>query len=113
MNASQTATLDEAVSAQPNGIVLVFSRYQNGVEQNWGFESFFVPKYIVAAHADQGSYFSSNQMGRPWCKYIYISDTTLRGHADNTNDGDVAEALDFMNNQIEMFNRNQNNLSYY
>ena len=33
--------------------------------------------------------------------------------ADNTNDEDVAEALDFMNNQIEMFNRNQNNQSYY
>ena len=87
MNASQTATLSEAVSAQPNGIVLVFSRYQDGVEQNWGFESFFVPKHLVATHAAQGSYFSSNQLGRPWCKYIYISDTELRGNADNTISG--------------------------
>lgn len=88
MNASQTATLSEAVSAQPNGIVLVFSRYQDGVEQNWGFESFFVPKQLVATHPAQGSYFSSNQNGRPWSKYIYISDTTLKGNNDNTNDGE-------------------------
>lgn len=88
MNASQTATLSEAVSAQPNGIVLVFSRYQDGVAQNWGFESFFVPKYVVATHAAQGSYFSSNQQGRPWSKYIYISDTELKGNNDNTNDGE-------------------------
>lgn len=88
MNGSQTATLSEAVSAQPNGIVLVFSRYQDGVAQDWGFESFFVPKYVVATHAAQGSYFSSNQNGRPWSKYIYISDTTLKGNDDNTNDGE-------------------------
>lgn len=87
MNGSQTATLSEAVSAQPNGIVLVFSRYQDGAEQNWGFESFFVPKYIVATHPNQGSYFSSNQNGRPWSKYIYISDTELKGHNDNENNG--------------------------
>ena len=88
MNGSQTATLSEAVSAQPNGIVLVFSRYQDGVEQNWGFEHFFVPKYVVATHAAQGSYFSSNQNGRPWSKYIYISDTELKGNNDNTNNGE-------------------------
>ena len=88
MNGSQTATLSEAVSAQPNGIVLVFSRYQDGVAQDWGFEHYFVPKYVVATHAAQGSYFSSNQNGRPWSKYIYISDTTLKGNDDNTNDGE-------------------------
>lgn len=88
MNGSQTATLSEAVSAQPNGIVLVFSRYQDGVEQNWGFESFFVPKQLVATHPAQGSYFSSNQNGRPWSKYIYISDTELKGNNDNTNNAE-------------------------
>ena len=88
MNGSQTATLSEAVSTQPNGIVLVFSRYQDGVAQDWGFEHYFVPKYVVSAHAAQGSYFSSNQNGRPWSKYIYISDTELKGNNDNTNNGE-------------------------
>ena len=43
-------------------------------------------------------------------KEVTIYDSTKGGScSDNTNDGDVAEALDFMNKQIAMFNRNHNN----
>ena len=50
MTAGQTATLSEKVSEQPNGIVLVFSRYVDGVAENYDFNSFFVLKILIDSH---------------------------------------------------------------
>ena len=49
MNEYQTATLSESISSQNNGIVLVFSAYDNEA-QNYDFVTYFVPKYHVSAH---------------------------------------------------------------
>ena len=90
MNASQTATLSEAVSDQAHGIVLVFSSYSSGAGDNANFHSFFVPKAHVAAHPGKGSEFvmaSSNAPGSFRFKYLYISDTYITGNADNSWDG--------------------------
>lgn len=90
MNASQTATLSEAVSKQAHGIVLVFSSYSSGAGDNANFHSFFVPKAHVAAHPGKGSEFvmaSSNAPGSFRFKYLYISDTAITGNADNSWDG--------------------------
>ena len=85
MNASQTATLSQPVSAQPTGIVLVFSPYSEGTGQNWDWQRFFVSKAFVANRSAQGSVFllSNTYFDQFGAKYLYISDTNIRGHDNN------------------------------
>lgn len=99
MNADQTATLYEAVSAQPSGIVLVFSAYSGGAVDTQ-FHSFFVPKAIVVAHSGRGSEFvmaSSNTPGSFRFRYLYISDTCITGAADNSWDGTTSSGVKVTN----------------
>lgn len=87
MNGSQYAYLSGAISAQPHGIVLVFSEYDsnNSTIQDSGFHTFFIPKSMVSLHSGRGYTFP---LLLPWIrnaiKYIYIYDTYLMGHASNT-----------------------------
>lgn len=84
MNGTQTATLSEAVSAQPNGIVLVFSQYSSG-SQDAHFSEFFVPKGIVTAQPGVGHVFNVwlHNVWYTCTKYLYINDTIITGHTDN------------------------------
>ena len=87
MNASQSVDLtDTPISSQPHGIVLVWSIYENGSPQNWGFVEHFVPKEIVSLHGGGGHNFmmATTDFGSVACKYLYISDTTISGNANNT-----------------------------
>lgn len=86
MNSSQSVTLSEAISAQPNGIVLIWS-YYNGSAYNSNFIHTFVPKHFVTAHPNGGMWCSSLGTDYVMCKYVYINDTSIVGHADNTING--------------------------
>lgn len=82
--------LSEAISEQVSGIVLVFSRYADGQAQNYGFVSHFVSKEFVKAQMGIGQCFllcSSAKFGLMACKYLYINDATIAGHADNSASG--------------------------
>lgn len=86
MNSSQSVTLSEAISAQPNGIVLIWSYYSGGA-YNSNFIHTFVPKHFVTAHPKGGMWCSSLGTDYVMCKYVYINDTSIVGHADNTING--------------------------
>ena len=100
MQAAQTITLTEAVSKQANGIVLIFSAYESGSAADKNFNSFFVPKYLVANKAGYGSTFimAASKFGNIASKYLYIKDTTIEGHADNNATGTAASGITFTNN---------------
>ena len=83
LNASQTITLSEAVSAQPNGIVLVWS-YYNGEANNFNFSFFFVPKYQASAHSACGICCYNFNVDHHMIKYVYIYDTKITGYSYNT-----------------------------
>lgn len=92
MNGSQYAYLSEAISAQPHGIVLVFSEYDNnaGTANNSGFTDFFVSKKVVSSHNACGHYFPSLYAWNRNCiKYIYFWDTYLKGNSVNTSTATV------------------------
>lgn len=91
MSGSQTATLSAAVSAQPHGVVLLWSYYVDGANDNSNFIPFFVPKQFVSSHNGKGiSMFMTNgTMSVAASKYVYVSDTKLTGH---TNNDDAATA---------------------
>lgn len=89
MNASQSCTLSEAISAQPHGVILVFSRYDSSV-LNYGFNSCFVSKHTVTNHSALGHAFSmvnDASLFYTGAKYLYISDTTITGNATNALSG--------------------------
>ena len=97
MNSTTEITLSEPISSQMFGICLVFKR-----EGNYHYNSFFVPKALVQLESGAGQQFS---MTGEWiylsCKYLYITDTKIKGHTMNTTEkGDVGTTGFILNNNI-------------
>lgn len=100
MGANQTATLSEKVSEQPNGIVLVFSRYSSGTAQNYHFNHFFVHKAFVAAQPGVGSQFlmtTDGSLSVVASKYVYIHDGSIAGNANNEESGTATSGITYNN----------------
>lgn len=92
MNSSSRIALadDKRVSQQPNGIVLVFSRYSSSTYQNYHFQSFFISKEFVADANGYGNTFlltTDGSFGLMGAKYIYVNDDELVGNDINTTSG--------------------------
>lgn len=88
MTAGHKITLPEAISKQPSGIILVFSRYDSGpLEHN--YNSFFVHKAFVAAKPGVGSAFRMNTVNYSMVatKYLYINDESIAGNDSNDDEG--------------------------
>ena len=91
LNAGQTITLSEKITDQKSGVLVVFSRYDSNAVQNYGWQSIYIPKYIV----NQFPYVSGGTAGG-WVaqlinasgtitgsKYFYVSDTGITGVDSN------------------------------
>lgn len=101
MTDTQTGNLAEPIHSQPNGIVLVFSRYASGATQDNDFNSFFVPKALVAAKLGSSSTFimgAEPSLSYLTAKTLYINDTTIKGHASNQLSGTSATGIKYTNN---------------
>ena len=87
MSEAQTCTLNSAISSQANGIVLVWSEYNSteGSVVNANFNTCFVPKHFVSAQSGRGValFVISASLNGVASKYVYISDTTITGYANN------------------------------
>lgn len=84
MTADHEITLKEAISAQRNGIVLVFCAYDGTGDTNHSWQSFFVPKRLAALTTSEHTFvLSTGKFTYTGTKYLYINDTTIIGHADN------------------------------
>lgn len=91
MNASQTVNLKHSdnttakISEQPHGIVLVWSAYTSQGAQDYNFHCDFIPKSFVTL-SNGGGYtciMSAQKFGNIATKYIYVTNTQIKGHADN------------------------------
>lgn len=85
MTDTHTIQLAEPVSKQRTGIVLVFCRYSSSTVQNYHFSYHFVPKMAVAMHDGCGSVFYMGAVEGDYlaAKYLYISDSAIKGNAYN------------------------------
>lgn len=89
MKGTQTATLLEAISAQPHGVVLVWSYYEDGAgaDQYWNY--IFIPKWQATNNVGAGvSMFivgSPHSASHVTSKYVHINDTTIKGYSGNSN----------------------------
>jgi hypothetical protein len=105
MQDGQEISLNEAISKQPSGIVLVFSRYTPGAENpinNHNFSYHFVPKIMLNYLYSGGSTFnmSTNAQELFASKYLYFTDTSIKGHANNTASGTGANGIKYSNNMF-------------
>ena len=85
MGGSQSAQLASDISRQLTGVVFVWSQYLNeaAVDQNWRY--FFVPKKHVLSHGGDDVIMSDAYLG--FRKILYISNSSISGHADNDTSG--------------------------
>ena len=99
MTADHQADLSEPVSQQDNGIVLVFSTYQDGAPIDANFNHFFVPKKFVEIMGGFGSAFQMNTVNFSTicAKYLYIHDTYIKGNENNGLSGTATSGITFNN----------------
>lgn len=85
MHAAQSYTFLEPISKQKAGIVLVFSEYFDGKEQNQSFNCRFIPKKVILSHSGAGHSFfmTTSNLEYVATKYIYIFDNSISGHDNN------------------------------
>lgn len=100
MTEGHTATLAEAISAQRHGIVLVFSAYNGADDTNYSWQSFFVPKQLVALSTSGHTFtLGRGKFTYTGTKYLYINDTNITGHADNNLTG-TSNGIAYANNKF-------------
>lgn len=85
LNSNQTADLNEAISAQPHGIVLVFSSYNisAGTANNHNWHEFFIPKDLANNDASGGYNVLLTMGGKIYQKFLFIHDTQIAGYSTN------------------------------
>lgn len=103
MGGTHTILLEETVSSQQNGLILVWSFY-NGGAKNWGWNFTVIPKIFVTDNTDGGgmSTFMSEAatLGNVGVKYIYIRDDRIIGNDNNTKSGTGPSAIKYYNNRF-------------
>lgn len=85
MTGSQSLSFSQAVSAQPHGIVLVWSFYSDSTARNWSWNHHFIPKHHVLDHEGQGIQLGLvDADGYHMGKYVYLYDTKITGYSTNS-----------------------------
>lgn len=92
MHGTQTITLNETVSSQKHGIVLIWSAYSGGSAQNYDFNYIFISKMHIQLFPGSGiSMFLTNSDGSlVGTKYLYVGDSAITG---NDNNDDAAKTV--------------------
>jgi hypothetical protein len=103
MTGSDSITLNEAVSQQQSGIVLVFSRYISNTAQDYYYSCHFFPKQIltVVSSASATYLMSTSKLEAISAKYVKIADTAITGDAANNATG-TASGVTFNNGQFAL-----------
>ena len=88
--------LSQNISSQKHGIVLIFSFYENNTAQNWGWYSFYVPKFIPANHGGQANCFYMTWNNIPTIKMVYFDDNLIVGNAQNSSGNNTRFVLRYV-----------------
>ena len=104
MTSTHRIYLDEKVSEQLNGIILVWSTYANGAPQESSFQFTVIPKTILSDNPSGGgiSVILVNQavFGTMGAKYIYVRNSYIFGHDNNNKTGTGTSAIKYNNNNF-------------
>lgn len=99
MAANVTLTLAYNMSTCPSGIVLHWQAYANGETKDYDHVYTFIPKQhaVVSAGAGVVCQLASNSFAYVGTKYVYVGNSTITGHANNTATG-TANGITYANN---------------
>lgn len=101
MNGNQTVELSESVSSQKNGIILHWQAWDTTKNEtvNSDHAYFFVPKKHVASYNNSGvnMMMATATLNIVGAKYIYVSDTSVRGNDNNSQTGTGTSGIKFNN----------------
>ena len=103
MLATQTVYLEEKLSEQQNGVILVWSFYDNGAQNyNWNFT--VVPKTFVADNPSVGGMtafmVNNTAFGYVAAKYLYVYDNRIVGNENNNTTGTGTSGIKYANNKF-------------
>ena len=107
---TQTITLSEPISAQQNGIVVIFNPYNSstGVALTYAFNCHFIPKLLVSTVVPDVNNvlgvlvtMAEGKFASNATKFLRITDTTINGSADNTASG-TANGITYNNNRFAL-----------
>lgn len=88
MSASHVITLQAPISSQPHGIILVFSGYGSGGVNNDDVHCFVYPKVLLGQGKMTAKFPMFGGLVSVFgLKALYISDTSITGHRNNTGSG--------------------------
>ena len=103
MTSTHTAYLEEKLSEQQNGIILVWSFYNSSV-QDWGWNFTVIPKSFVDDNPNtpgMSTFMSENAtLGNVGAKYIYVQDDRIIGHDNNSASGTGTSGIKYYNNKF-------------
>ena len=103
MDGAKTVNLEEKLSEQQNGIILVWSYYDNGAK-DWSWNFTVIPKAFIADNPSVGgmSTFMVNNatFGSVAVKYIYIHDDSIIGNNNNIATGTGTSGIKYANNKF-------------
>lgn len=85
MSETQTVYLSEPISKQQHGIIVIFQDFDptNAQTKNYRFQHFFIPKEHVNLYPGGGVCCMIHSDHILCRKYLYVSDESITGHANN------------------------------
>ncbi len=86
MQGNQQANLSQPISAQQNGIILLFQPYRDGNPTGWGHHMFFFSKKyldIIGEGYGQSIIIPDSDAGIQAGKYLYFFDNYIKGNDSN------------------------------
>ena len=103
MIASQIVYLEEKISEQQNGIILVWSFY-NGSAQDWGWNFTVIPKAWIPDNPNNmgmTTFMVENAtVGNVGAKYFYVRDNRIVGNDSNKASGTGTSTIKYANNKF-------------
>lgn len=88
MAQNQTINLSENVSDQKNGIILIWSVFEDNQAKDYWFTHTIISKKQLSYSGDGVSCFiSNNGFSRIACKYVYVKNDKINGAEGNTSSG--------------------------
>ena len=103
MTSTHRIYLEEKVSEQLNGVILVWSYYDKE-PKNWSWNFTVIPKAFIADNpsvAGMSTFMVNNAtFGSVAVKYLYIYDDKIMGNENNTKTGTGTSAIKYANNKF-------------
>lgn len=99
----QSCTLSSPITDMPHGILIIFSNYSGSI-QNTRIHCFYVPKKAISQWSGSGFQFNmfSTDFSQVCGKYLYIANSKITGHNDNTKTGTGSSGIKYANNTFAL-----------